>query len=111
MPMAREAAGGQALFRKAMTWINMWRPAKNLLNEYGQPYKENQVLITIEKAKPKGSATRGTTSLYFDWKKNRYYEEINGNNRFAYEHEKGENTMIPRDFIMPLGTEFEEDPF
>lgn len=111
MPMAREAAGGQALFRKAMTWINMWRPAKNLLNEYGQPYKENQVLITIEKAKPKGSATRGTTSLYFDWKKNRYYEEINGNNRFAYEHEKGENTMMPRDFTMPLGTEFEEDLF
>lgn len=111
MPMAREAAGGQALFRKAMTWINMWRPAKNLMNEYGQPYQENQVLITIEKAKPKGVAVRGTTSLFFDWKRNRYYEDLNGKNRYAFEHEQGDNLVMKRDFTMPISNEFEEDPF
>jgi len=88
MPMAREAAGGQALFRKAMTWINLWRPPVALFDEHGQPYKDNQVLISVEKAKPKGVATRGITSLYFDYKKNRYYEEISSKNHYAYEHEK-----------------------
>jgi len=88
MPMAREAAGGQALFRKAMTWINLWRPPVALFDEHGQPYKDNQVLISVEKAKPKGVATRGITSLYFDWKKNRYYEEISANNSYAFEHDK-----------------------
>lgn len=85
MPMAREAAGGQALFRKAMTWINMWRPPLKMLNEHGQPYEENEVLIQIEKAKPKGVAKRGIVSLFFDWKKNRYYEK---GDLYAFDHEK-----------------------
>jgi len=88
MPSAREASGGQALFRKAMTWINMWRPPANFPNEYGMPYEENEVLIQIEKAKPKGVATRGVTSLYFDFKRSRYYEDINLKNSYAFEHEK-----------------------
>ena len=91
MPVAREAAGGQALLRKAMTWINMWRPPNNLANEYGMPYQDNEVLIMIEKAKPKGVATKGMTSLYFDWKRNRYYEEQAGQNLYAFEHENVNN--------------------
>ena len=87
MPSAREAAGGQALFRKAMTWINMWRPPINFPNEYGMPYLQNEVLIQVEKAKPKGVANRGLTSLYFDWKVNRYYEENQGKDSYAFEHE------------------------
>lgn len=98
MPSAREAAGGQALFRKAMTWINMWRPPINFPNEYGMPYLENEVVIQIEKAKPKGVATRGVTSLYFDWKKNRYYEDYQGKNSFAFEHEQINNSQS---FIQP----------
>jgi hypothetical protein len=91
MPMAREAAGGQALLRKAMTWINMWRPPSGMQDENGIPYKENQVLINIEKAKPKGVSTRGTISLYFDWKKNRYFEEGEYKNLYAFEHETQTN--------------------
>lgn len=87
MPMAREAAGGQALLRKAMTWINMWRPPVNLNNDNGFPYKDNEVLITIEKAKPKGVSNRGTISLFFDWKKNRYYEQGEYKDLYAFEHE------------------------
>ena len=97
MPSAREAAGGQALFRKAMTWINMWRPPVNYPNEYGMPCLENEVIIQIEKAKPKGVSTRGTTSLYFDWKRNRYYEEQGGSNLYAFEHEVIKNNFV----IMP----------
>lgn len=88
MPVAREAAGGQALLRKAMTWINMWRPPTGLPNEYGMPYDDNEVLIMIEKAKPKGVAIKGITSLYFDWKRNRYYEKQAGKDLYAFEHEK-----------------------
>lgn len=90
MPTAREAAGGQALFRKAMTWINLWRPQIGLANEIGMPYIDNEVLVMIEKAKPKGVAVRGIESLFFDWKKNRYYEDISGKSKYAFEHEKNE---------------------
>ncbi len=88
MPTAREAAGGQALLRKAMTWINMWRPPVGMLDDCGMPYQENEVVIMIEKAKPKGVGQKGVTSLYFDWKRNRYYEELGGQKKYAFEHEK-----------------------
>lgn len=86
MPLARGAAGGQALLRKAMTWINMWRPPQGLNNPLGMPYLENEVLIMVEKAKPKGVAKRGQISLYFDWKRNRYYEKIDNENKYAFDH-------------------------
>jgi len=85
MPVAREAAGGQALLRKAMTWINMWRPPKDMNDKNGQPYPDNIVLINIEKAKPKGAAMRGEMVLHFDWKRNRYFEFPK---LYAYDHEK-----------------------
>ena len=108
MPMAREAAGGQALLRKAMTWINMWRPPVTLNNDNGYPYKENEVLITIEKAKPKGVSNRGTISLFFDWKKNRYYEEGEYKDLYSFEHEKATQ---PNSFREPLSEPKENSPF
>lgn len=99
MPMAREAAGGQALLRKAMTHINMWRPPFGLTNEDGIPYRDNEVLINIEKAKPKGVATKGTISLFFDWKRNRYFEEGEYKDLYAFEHEK---ELKGSDFREPL---------
>lgn len=111
MPMAREAAGGQALFRKAMTWINMWRPPVSLLDENGQPYLENEVIISIEKAKPKGVAKRGQMSLFFDWKRNRYYEIFTGTNpSYAFEHEKI-NEDKPESALQPNLAFTDEPPF
>jgi hypothetical protein len=57
-------------------------------DENGMPYRDNEVLINIEKAKPKGVSNRGTISLFFDWKKNRYYEEGEYKDLYAFEHEK-----------------------
>jgi hypothetical protein len=54
-------------------------------------------VVNIEKAKPKGVSTRGTTRLFFDWKKNRYYEEGDFKDLYAFEHEK-----------QTKGTEFRE---
>jgi len=94
-PLPREAAGGQALFRKAMAWITIWRPPAGLDNGRGGCYEENEVQISIDKAKPKGVATKGETTMYFDWKKNRYFERINDVNKYAYEHQNVE--VIPED--------------
>jgi len=95
MPTAREAAGGQALLRKAMTWINVWRPPYGLMDADGYPYKDNQVLITIEKAKPKGVSTKGSCNLFLNWQANRHYEEINGLPFYAFDHEKGVSKLQP----------------
>jgi hypothetical protein len=90
-----------------MGWINIWRPPI-FLRQDGVAYKDNEVIVNIEKAKPKGSANRGTTSLFFDWKRNRYYEEIEGKQRFAFEHEKGENLLLPNDFKLPMNENFDQ---
>ena len=111
MPMAREAAGGQALLRKAMTWINMWRPPSGMNDENGQPYRDNEVLINIEKAKPKGVSTRGTISLFFDWKKNRYYEEGEYKDLYAFEHEKAIKTTDFREPLVSKKVKEDESPF
>lgn len=111
MPMARESAGGQALFRKAMTWINLWRPPVGLEDSDGFPYRENELLVNIEKAKPKGVATRGTIRLFFDWKRNRYFEEGDYKNLYAFEHEKA---IKGSDFRQPLAepkVKEEDSPF
>lgn len=94
-PLPREAAGGQALFRKAMTWITLWRPPVDMLNDYGQKYKDNEVVVSIDKAKPKGVATKGETSLFFNWKSNRYYEQIGTQSSYAFDHAKGISTLQP----------------
>lgn len=129
MPLARQAAGGQAALRKAMTWINIWRPHTNLKNAYNEHYKNNEVVIAVEKAKPKGVSFRGEMSLFFDWKKNRYYEEMGNVPLYAFEHQKefkslGAQTIVqqlePVDMveetdlfanITVLETDIEDDPF
>jgi hypothetical protein len=106
MPFAREAAGGQAMLRKAMTWINIWRPSFGLKNQHGIPYLENELLINIEKAKPKGVSFKGTTSLYFDWKRNRYFEKIDANDYYAFDHEQTAQKFHEDQFIMPQSNLF-----
>lgn len=88
MPLAREAAGGQALFRKSMTWINVWRPPTGLKHPSGRHYEANEVIYLIEKAKPKGVAKKGSGSLFFDTERNRFYEKIDRYTCYAFQHEK-----------------------
>lgn len=90
-PLTRQAAGGQALYRKSMTWITLWRPPKNYKNreKNPDPVEENEVHIYIDKAKPKGVSFRGMIKLYFDWKKNRYFEKSEqGISLYAFDHKK-----------------------
>jgi hypothetical protein len=109
MPTAREAAGGQALLRKGFCWINGWRPPVGLLDENGQPYKENQLILTLEKVKPKGVGKKGTTSVFFDWQRNRYYEEHGSQHFYAFEHEKGYTEKKLSELLPNLS--FDDAPF
>lgn len=88
MPTAREASGGQAWYRKAMGWINMWRPPTFIKDPITKAnYEPNIVLINVQKARPKGIGTLGTRPMYWDWKRNRYYEKfLDDNPYYAYEH-------------------------
>jgi len=74
-----EWAGGRTWHRRAFTMLLVYRPPTWLKNEYGEPYKENETVIYNQKAKPKGTGKIGNCSLFFDWKKNRFYED--------YQHE------------------------
>lgn len=73
-PTARELAGGQAWHRKGMNMLSVWRPPPNMLSDDGIPYKDNEAHVTCHKYKPKGIGKRGTAILFYDWKKNKYYE-------------------------------------
>lgn len=108
-PLPRQAAGGQAAFRKSMTWITIWRPPVGLCDSSGWPYTENEAHIFIDKAKPKGVSFKGMCKLYFDWKKNRYYENFNGVDKYAFEHE----SIEPNNFTMPINHNYdnEAEPF
>lgn len=94
MPVAREAAGGQALFRKAMTWINIWRPTSGLTDTKGRYYSNNELVVVVEKAKPKGVAKKGQFSLYFDEDSSRFYEMLGTVKAFSFQHEKMTNLDI-----------------
>lgn len=101
MPLAREASGGQSLLRKAMTWINIWRPPVGLKDARGRPYEKNETVYMMEKAKPKGVATKGVGSLYYDFFRSRFYEKIGENKCYAFQHEK-----FPKDETEPRDAPF-----
>jgi hypothetical protein len=93
-PSPRNAAGGQASYRKAMTWITLWRPPTFILDDDGRDYKDNEVHVYIDKAKPKGVAFVGVMKLYFNWKKNRYFANQWGKDVYAFEEQETKTRNI-----------------
>ena len=91
---AREVLDGQQFFRKGMIMISVYRPldikGMPLFSEDGVPYEENETHIYIQKAKPKGSSKIGNFKLFYDFKKNSYYEvnDFTGGKMYAFDHEK-----------------------
>ena len=75
MPTPRQIAYGQAWFRKGDAMICLWRPVKDTQDvENNRVYDANEVVVAIQKAKPKGIGSVGTARLWFDVQKSRYYE-------------------------------------
>lgn len=107
--MPNEWAGGRTWWRRAFTMVLVYRPPTFMLNENGQPYKENETHIIIQKSKPKGVGKIGVGSIFWDWKKNRFYCEVNGQELYSCEKIEKNNTIEPnRSFYEVIK---EDDPF
>ena len=98
MPAAlpNEWSGGRTWWRRAFLMILVYRPPTFLKDENGKNYEENETLIICQKAKPKGIAKLGKKSIFWDWKKNRYYNYVNG--QILYSCEKYEKQYTNIDF-------------
>jgi hypothetical protein len=51
----------------------VYRPPVFLKDSNGEPFKENETHIYIQKVKPKGIGRLGMARIFWDWKKNQYY--------------------------------------
>lgn len=75
MPTPRQIAYGQAWFRKGDAMICAWRPPRDTPDvENNRLYDGNEVVIAVQKAKPKGIGSIGIARLWFDVGRSRYYE-------------------------------------
>jgi len=85
VPTMNDIAGGMQWSRKGMMVLNVWRCPYGLEDENGIPYEQNQVKITVVKAKPKIVGNLGSVTLFYDKMKNRYYElNSRGEKQYAY---------------------------
>ena len=85
VPTMNDIAGGMQWSRKGMMVLNVWRCPYGLEDENGIPYEQNQVKITVVKAKPKIVGNLGSVTLFYDKMKNRYYEkDSQGKPQYAY---------------------------
>jgi len=85
IPTMNDIAGGMQWSRKGMMVLNVWRCPYGLEDENGIPYEQNQVKITVVKAKPKIVGSLGSVTLFYDKMKNRYYEkDSQGKPQYAY---------------------------
>lgn len=110
VPTLNSFAGGQVWGRRAFNVVGVWRPDHNRVNgkvdltinpSTGMPFSENEAVIKILKAKPKGTAKKGAASVFYDWRTNRYYEKIDGSSKYAFEHESISNITSPSAGIQP----------
>ena len=105
-----EWAGGQVVSRRAMTMLLVYVPPEWLCDETGQPYGKNKTIVYNQKAKPKGSGRLGHAVINWDWKKNRYFEEVNGVRKYMLD--KPTNKIATQ---MPMNVGFDsvinENPF
>lgn len=90
MPPAlpNEWSGGRTWWRRAFVMILVYRPPSFLMDEKGRNYEENETLLICQKAKPKGIGKLGKWSIFWDWKKNRYYSYVDGQMLYSCEVKK-----------------------
>ena len=89
LPTYRQIAGGESWSRKGDAMIAIWRPPKGMIDpQENRPYDANEVVVAIQKAKPKGIGAVGLARLWFDVQKSRYYESVGGKKSYAFEYIK-----------------------
>lgn len=82
LPTFRDVAGGQTWSRKGMMMMAVWRPVVvkkgNDNGEVivgGKTIKTNQLIVQIQKAKPKGYGSPGEINLYYQAGNHSYKDE------------------------------------
>lgn len=89
MPTARDFAGGQVWFRKALSVLIPWRPPALVSLNDGSVYLENEVHLKVAKSKPKGVSKSGIYKLYLDTERYQYYmKDRFGNKVYANRNRK-----------------------
>ncbi len=85
LPVAQPTqwAGGRTWWRRAFVMILVYKPYSWRKDENGVPYEENEGHVIIQKFKPKGVGKKGLCRIYWDWKKNRYYCKVNGQELYS----------------------------
>jgi len=88
-PLPVDHSGGKAWWKKGLGMIGVWRPPAGLDDGNGHEYEYNEVIIDVQKAKPKGIGKIGEYTFYYDVEYNRYYtrDKITGSRNYAGEHE------------------------
>jgi hypothetical protein len=104
-----EWAGGRTWWRRAFLMILVYRPSKFIADENGKPYEENETIIFVQKAKPKGIAKIGKASIFFDWKRNQYYSKVYDFKVYSCEQQPEMNDLVPNQNFYE--TDKNENPF
>lgn len=113
-----EWANGRAWWRRGFLMLLVYRPPTFLKDDNGRPYEENETILWVQKAKPKGTGKTGKVSIFWEWKQNIFYsfDEVG---QKLYSCEVNANAIpIPklepaRDFLEPQNSknDIEEMPF
>jgi len=104
-------AGGRTWWRRAFVMILVYRPPTFKKDSNGRNYEENEGHLIIQKIKPKGVGKRGTVSIFWDWKKNKYYSRVNGQELYSCEKASDFQPKLQpnKDFNEPINAN--PDPF
>jgi twinkle protein len=106
MPTAYDLSGGGAWYAKAETIIAVWRPPAI------DGTAKNEVVVEIQKAKPKEIGKKGQATLFFDLEKSRYYEKIHGLPQYATAKGKRPEPIKPSTDFEIIGNDLlKELPF
>lgn len=110
MPPAlpNEWAGGRTWWRRAFTMLLVYRPPTWMTDANGKPYEENESHIYIQKSKPKGIGKTGRASIFWDWKRNRYWC-YDKNNQKVYSCETTETIKHEITSLIEAGKTFLDD--
>ncbi len=106
-----EWSGGQVVHRRAFQQLLVHRIPKWSKDENGVPYGDNKTLIKLQKAKPKGSSKIGQRVLNWDWKKNRYFEELEVGSKKAKKYMLDKLPIFQQEENVLFSDVIENDPF
>jgi hypothetical protein len=113
--LAEEWAEGQEIFRKGQQMILTYRPSRMCTDpETSEPYEDNISEIHVQKSKPKGIGKIGNARLYWDYKKSRYSERIDGFSSYAQHVDDTINNEPQGERLVPSGKfndTVKEEPF